>query len=447
MLRARVGLFTVVIVYAIPMFVDEVSDASATLPGQDPHHLQARLEPWFATQLHIKLPHSVNDLSKAAADRLQGEAAWDTARTALFGTLGYVGVALSALASSPVFAGLYLLIDFDRIVNKVEQLIPRRWSPGISSVARDIHKTLSGYVRGQLTANVVLAALYATGLRMVDIRLAVPIGVLTGMLAFVPYVGFTIGLLLALSMAILDWQSAGTVLGVIIVMGGVQIIDAMIITPRIVGRSVGLAPLEVILTMMTAGALFGFLGVLLAVPLGAVAKILIQRGVRAYLDVRVSNRAPPTVPLEIEPITVAIRDEATRLRDPGSGRHHRRRASAQEIALTRIAEHRHDGPGQLSRGSDDACSMHICARRRPDQQPFFAREPARHRGRLGVADADDLVDDGRVEDRRNEARAKPLDGVNSRLSAGKNGARVRLDGDDHNVPGRSSHEGRARRRR
>lgn len=291
------GLLTVVLIYTIPLFIDELSDASATLPEKI-GRLQARIEPWFATQLHIKLPHSVNDLSKAAAERLQGDGAWDTARTALFGTLGYVGVALSALIV-PVFA-LYLLIDFDRIVNRVEQLIPRRWSPGISSVARDIHKTLSGYVRGQLTANVVLAALYATGLRVVDIRLAVPIGVMTGMLAFVPYVGFMMGLLLALSMAILDWQSAGTVVGVIAVMGGVQIIDAMVITPRIVGRSVGLAPLEVILTMMTAGALFGFLGVLLAVPLGAVAKILMQRGVRNYLSSSFYNRPPETV---IEPIT------------------------------------------------------------------------------------------------------------------------------------------------
>ncbi len=291
------GLLTVILIYTIPLFIDEVSDASATLPEKI-GRLQARIEPWFATQLHMKLPHSLNDLSKAAAERLQGEGAWETARTALFGTLGYVGVALSALIV-PVFA-LYLLIDFDRIVNKVEQLIPRRWSPGVSSVARDIHKTLSGYVRGQLTANVVLAALYATGLRVVDIRLAVPIGVMTGMLAFVPYVGFTMGLLVALSMAILDWQSAGTVLGVIAVMGGVQIIDAMVITPRIVGRSVGLAPLEVILTMMTAGALFGFLGVLLAVPLGAVAKILVQRGVKNYLASGFYNRAPETV---IEPIT------------------------------------------------------------------------------------------------------------------------------------------------
>jgi predicted PurR-regulated permease PerM len=274
------GLFTVVLIYTIPMFVDEMAEASATLP-EKLRRLQQRVDPWVTTTLHIKLPHSIGDLSKALTDRLQAGPTMETARTALFGTLGYVGVALSALIV-PVFA-LYLLIDFDRIVSRVEQLIPRRWTPGISSVARDVHKTLSGYVRGQLTANVVLAALYATGLRVVDIRLAVPIGVMTGMLAFVPYVGFTFGLLLAVFMAVLDWQGLGTVVGVITVMGGVQIIDGMIITPRIVGRSVGLAPLEVILTMMAAGSLFGFLGVLLAVPLGAVAKILIQRAVKAYL--------------------------------------------------------------------------------------------------------------------------------------------------------------------
>ncbi len=311
------GLFTVVLIYAIPLFVDEVTDASATLP-EKLRRLQMRAEPWFAASLHIKLPHSMNDLSKVLNERMQSSATMETARTALFGTLGYVGVALSALIV-PVFA-LYLLIDFDRIVNRVEQLIPRRWSPGISAVARDIHKTLSGYVRGQLTANVVLAALYATGLRIVDIRLAVPIGVMTGMLAFVPYVGFTLGLLMALFMAVLDWQGVGTVVGVVAVMGGVQIIDGMVITPRIVGRSVGLAPLEVILTMMAAGSLFGFLGVLLAVPLGAVGKILIQRGVRAYLASPFYNRPPDGAPgSTTRSIVTGVADTAVSASPPSSG--------------------------------------------------------------------------------------------------------------------------------
>ena len=283
------GLVCATLVYAVPMFVDEVRDASSAIPEQI-NALQSRVEPWFATTLHVKLPHTLADLEKAATERLQSGGGYENARTFLFGTIGYVGVALSALIV-PVFA-LYLLIDFDRIVARVGQLVPRRWSPPIGDVARQIHKTLSGYVRGQLTANIVLAALYATGLRMVDIRLAVPIGVLTGMLAFVPYVGFATGLLLAMSMAILDWQGPGTVVGVVAVMVGVQVIDAMVITPRIVGRSVGLAPLEVILTMMAAGSLFGFLGVLLAVPLGAVAKILVQRAVRAYLASEFYTRAP-----------------------------------------------------------------------------------------------------------------------------------------------------------
>jgi predicted PurR-regulated permease PerM len=200
---------------------------------------------------------------------------------ALFGTLSAVGAVLSALII-PVFA-LYLLMDFDRIVERTGQLVPRRLYPQAADMAHQIHKTLGGYVRGQLTANIVLGALYATGLRIVGVRLAVPIGVMTGMVAFVPYIGFSCGLTLAVSMATLDWQGPGRLLGVLAVMLGVQVLDGLVITPRIVGRSVGLAPLEVLLTMMTAGTLFGFLGVLLAVPLGAVVKILVQRLVKAYL--------------------------------------------------------------------------------------------------------------------------------------------------------------------
>src|ERR1035438_6981210 len=88
------------------------------------------------------------------------------------------------------------------------------WYPQVADVARQIHRTLGGYVRGQLTANIVLGALYATALRLVDIRLAVPIGALTGMLAFVPYIGFGFGLLLATAMAALDWQGPGRLIAV-----------------------------------------------------------------------------------------------------------------------------------------------------------------------------------------------------------------------------------------
>src|ERR1700690_1589791 len=279
---AIAGLFALVLVFAVPMFFDELQAAAMEMPAQF-KGLEQRIEPWRGQTFHFRPPHTMGELGTQVRDKLQAQFPdlVTAASVALFGTLSYLAVVLSALII-PVFA-LYLLIDFDRIVARTGQLVPRRWFPQVAAVARQIDRTLGGYVRGQLTANIVLGALYASGLRFVDIRLAVPIGVLTGMLAFVPYIGFGCGLSLATAMAALDWQGPGRLLAVVAVMLGVQVLDGLVVTPRIVGRSVGLAPLEVLLTMMAAGSLFGFLGVLLAVPLGAVVKILVHRAVKAYL--------------------------------------------------------------------------------------------------------------------------------------------------------------------
>jgi predicted PurR-regulated permease PerM len=278
-----IAAFTILVLFfAIPMFIDELSGVVSELPWEL-KSLQERVEPWLWQNFHLQLPHTMGELGNELRDRLQAQFPdlASAASVALFGTLSYLAVILSGLLV-PVFA-LYLLIDFDRIVERTGQLLPRRWYRQVASVARQIHRTLGGYVRGQLTANIVLGALYATGLRLAHVRLAVPIGVLTGMLAFVPYVGFGFGAMLAVSMAMLDWQGPGRLVAVLAVMLAVQALDGLVVTPRIVGRSVGLAPLEVLLTMMAAGTLFGFLGVLLAVPLGAVVKILTRRFVKAYL--------------------------------------------------------------------------------------------------------------------------------------------------------------------
>jgi predicted PurR-regulated permease PerM len=233
--------------------------------------------------LGTHMPRTMSEVLEAFGGKLRESlpGTLNAVALALFGTLSYLAVALSALIV-PVFA-LYLLIDFDRIVSRAAQLVPRRWHEDANDVAREVHKTLGSYVRGQLTANFVLGALYATGLRLVDVRFAVPIGILTGMLAFVPYIGFLTGLALALAMAALDWHGLGTLAEVMIVMGIVQLLDGLVITPRIVGRSVGLAPIEVLVSMMASASIFGFFGVLLAVPLGAVVKILTRRVVRTYL--------------------------------------------------------------------------------------------------------------------------------------------------------------------
>jgi predicted PurR-regulated permease PerM len=287
-----VVLMSTVMFFAIPMFLDELGDVGAALPSQLAS-LEARIEPWLWSTFKLKVPHSLAELMKAYGDRVQAQmpTVLNAGAVAVFGTLSYVAVAFSALII-PVFA-LYLLIDFDRIVTRSKQLLPRRWIRPVSQLASQVHSTLGGYVRGQITANIVLAALYAAGLRLVDIRLAVPIGVLTGLLAFVPYVGFFIGMFLGVAMATLDWHGIAPILGVVAVMGTVQLLDALVITPRIVGRSVGLAPLEVLLTMSAAASLLGFMGILLAVPLGAVIKILLTRATTAYLTSDFYARPPP----------------------------------------------------------------------------------------------------------------------------------------------------------
>lgn len=267
------GLLGAIATFAVPYFTGELRAAAVDLHAQV-EDARATVEPILLQTFNVKLPHNWAELRPYLPTPT-------TLSEWAFGTLSYVAVVLSALIV-PVFS-LYLLIDFDRIVRYTGKLVPRRWLRPATSMAIQIHRTLGGYVRGQLTACFVLGALYATGLRIVDIRLAVPIGVLTGMLAFVPYVGFSVGLSLALAMAVLDWHGFGPVIGVLLVMGSVQIMDGTVITPRIVGKSVGLAPLEVLLTMMAAGSLLGFFGVLLAVPLGAVVKILLQRIVKVYL--------------------------------------------------------------------------------------------------------------------------------------------------------------------
>jgi len=274
-------VFVFGMLYGVRYFRDEFAEAGKQLPAQL-EALGKKAEPWLYQQFRFRLPHNTRDLMARYGNELR-EHVPDAMRwggTVLFGTLSYAFVILSLLIV-PVFA-FYLLIDFDRIVERGGKLVPRRWKTQVFETMSEIDTMVSGYVRGQALAIVILSTLYALGLSIVGLRLAIPIGILTGCLAFVPYIGFTAGLSLAVAMALLDWHSAAFLLQVIAVMVSVQVLDGLFITPRVVGSSVGLGPVEVLLAMAAAGTMFGFIGVLLAVPIGATAKIVIRRLVGAY---------------------------------------------------------------------------------------------------------------------------------------------------------------------
>jgi phosphoribosylaminoimidazole-succinocarboxamide synthase len=286
------------LVLAVPYVIDEFRLAGEQLPEQL-RALKERIDPWVWQVFHINLPHTWGELASKIAEEMRARTPdlVQGSMIALFGTLNVILIVVATLIV-PVFA-LYLLIDFDRNVERAKWLVPRRWAPLVGSIAAEVHRALGGYVRGQLTACLVLSLLYSAGLMLAGVRLAVPIGFMTGMLAFVPYVGFGIGLSMAVGMALLAWQGTNHLLAVISVMLLVQILDGMIITPRIVGKSVGLRPIEVLLTMMAAATLFGFLGVLLAVPLGAVVKILVGRARTVYLASDFYQQPPETPDLDM----------------------------------------------------------------------------------------------------------------------------------------------------
>ena len=275
--------FVSLLVLAVPYFFDEFLAAAASLSKQlneGWHHAA----PWIQEHFKVRIPKDWiaatttfgETLSSNAPDVLRG------AMSAVFGTVNVLLVMLGSLII-PVFA-LYLLMDFDVIIARTRVLIPRRFAPLATDIAREVDHTLGRYFRGQLTASILLSIIYSVGLSMLGLRLAIPIGVLTGFLGFVPYLGSITGFILAVLMALLDWQGPRMLVGVTGLMLGVQALDGMYLTPKIVGGSVGLKPLEVILTMMAAGTLFGFVGVFLAVPIGAVVKILVARLTSAYLQ-------------------------------------------------------------------------------------------------------------------------------------------------------------------
>lgn len=286
------GLGITLLLVAVPYFIDEFANAASALPTQVAQ-LRQRLDPWVFDRFNTHLPGSVSDVTRDYGATIRGglPQVFESVVPAIFGTFNFVVVAAGSLII-PIFA-LYLLMDFDVIIRRGSVLLPRRWARQIEDVAVEVHGTLGRYVRGQITASLVLAIFYSVGLKLVGIRLGLPIGVITGLFAFVPYIGFGVGLSMALAMAVLDWQGAGVFLGVIAVMMGGQVLDGFLITPRIVGGSVGLKPIEVLLTMMVAATLFGFIGVLLAVPFGAVVKILVTRATRAYLRSNFYRQIPP----------------------------------------------------------------------------------------------------------------------------------------------------------
>lgn len=178
----------------------------------------------------------------------------------------------------------YLLSEWDRWVSQVVAWVPVRWRAVYDSFMSECDAVLGQYLRGQILVMLVLSVFYALALMMFGLDLALPIGVFTGLAVCVPYLGFGLGLILALLAGLLQFASFKAVIMVAVVYGAGQLIESFWLTPKLVGERIGLHPLAVIFALLAMGQLFGFVGVLVALPVSAVMLVAIRRARNQYFS-------------------------------------------------------------------------------------------------------------------------------------------------------------------
>lgn len=193
--------------------------------------------------------------------------------------MGQSGMTLIALVGNAVLIPIvtfYLMRDWQPFVQRVRELIPLRALPTAESLAREFDDVLGAFVRGQLSVMLSLAIYYSVALALCGLNLALLVGVITGLVSFVPYLGFIIGVVLAGAAILVQTQDVMSLLPIAAVFGLGQLIESYVLTPRLVGDRIGLHPVTVIFAVLAGGQLFGFTGVLLALPAAAVIAVLLR---------------------------------------------------------------------------------------------------------------------------------------------------------------------------
>ncbi|HMO30307.1 AI-2E family transporter [Enterovirga sp.] len=212
-------------------------------------------------------------------------AAWVAAfaRSLWTGGKTIIGI-VSILVVTPVVA-FYLLVDWDRMIATIDRWVPPRHRETVRRLAREMDKAVAGFVRGQTAVCLLLGAYYATGLTLIGLNFGATIGMLAGLISFIPYVGSLTGLLLAIGVALVqflpDWTWVLATLGVFM-LG--QFVEGNILSPKLVGASVGLHPVWLMFALLGFGSVMGFVGLLVAVPLAAVIAVLGRFAVQRYQE-------------------------------------------------------------------------------------------------------------------------------------------------------------------
>lgn len=282
------SLFTALILIIAPLFEREAS----RLIEKAPAYLETvsnGLVPWLETQLGINLQLDIALFKQTLTQNWQS-AGGIVAKLAPSFTSGGVAIMefLLNLLLVPVVL-FYLLRDWTQLVRFVDEIIPRHLYEQVRVLVLETDRVLAEFLRGQLLVMLLMSICYVMGLWFVGLEFALPIGVIAGVLVFVPYLGMGIGLILATLAALLQFQGWSGLIPVWIVFGVGQLLENMVLTPWLVGNRIGLHPVLVIFALLTFGQLFGFVGLLLALPTSAVLLVWLRHVRKQYLESTLYN--------------------------------------------------------------------------------------------------------------------------------------------------------------
>ena len=281
--------FVLVLVLAVPLLFQQLQALVVALPDYIAGlmgFLERRYPEVFGEQSQIM--RSLSD-----TETVLREGGMTVLNQVLAGSLKLLDF-LILLVVTPVVA-FYLLLDWDKLVSEVNQILPRQHAPTIRRLARDIDTALAGFVRGQLSVCLALGAFYALALMGIGLQYGFLVGLVAGLISFVPYVGSVVGLVLSVGIALFQfWDDKVWVVATAGIFFFGQFVEGNILSPNLIGKSVGLHPVWLILALSVFGTLFGFTGLLVAVPVSAALGVLWRFLVERYRESALyTGRLPP----------------------------------------------------------------------------------------------------------------------------------------------------------
>jgi predicted PurR-regulated permease PerM len=274
------------VLIVLPLLMDELGRLGARAP-QAMQQANEQFLPWIEQRFGIHLR-----LDASLVDKLLAASSWDTLKPAfnqLYNSARIGGAAVLGFVVNLLLAPVvtfYLLLEWRNILTYIEKVIPRAWHGRCVAMARDIDAVLAQYLRGQILVMAILALYYSIALWIAGIPSALPVGLVSGLLIFIPYLGFATGFILALMVAALQFAGWPPIVAVLVIYGIGQMLEGFLLTPYLVGERIGLHPLAVIFALLAFGQLFGFFGVLLALPASAMLSVGLRDLRAAYLASR-----------------------------------------------------------------------------------------------------------------------------------------------------------------